>query len=313
MNMRVTVAIATWNRCEMLRRTLDEMCRMRVPSGLEWELFVVNNNCTDATDEVIDSFRERLPILGLFEPKQGLSNARNRAIAAAGGDLIAFTDDDVFVAPDWLAAYVEAAARWPEAACFGGRILPSFEREPPAWMKANLSRFRNMFGVRDLGPEERPFEGDEGPFGGNMAYRKSVLEKWQFDPELGRSKNGRMMGEETALYARLRQQGLAGIWVPRAEIKHFVPRRCFTRKYIWDYFQGQGRTQVRLHGPKDGNKLAGVPSRLVRRYCEARVKSWLLYPLKREAWVQSYVRAATRWGMIRESRALHRARQRDGN
>jgi glycosyltransferase involved in cell wall biosynthesis len=301
--MHVTVAIATWNRCEMLRRTLAGMCRMRTPPGLEWELFVVNNNCADATDEVIESFRGQLPIRRLFEPKQGLSNGRNCAIDAARGELIAFTDDDVSVAPEWLAAYAQAAARWPQAVYFGGPIVPSFESDPPAWMRANLVRFRNMFGVRNLGEEERPFEGEEGPFGGNMAYRRQVFEQWQFDPNLGRSGNGRMMGEETALLAHLRSQGMAGVWVPRAKLEHFIPQRCFTRKYIWDYFEGQGRTAVHMHGAKDGKKLWGVPRQLLRRYWEARLKSWLCYPVRREAWVRPFIRAAKTRGMIRESLA----------
>jgi GT2 family glycosyltransferase len=239
----------------------------------------------------------------LFEPEQGLSNSRNCGIAAAAGELIVFTDDDVFVEPGWLAAYLAAAERWPEAVFFGGRIVPQYERQPPRWVQANLRRFRNMFGVRDFGTRERPFHEGEAPFGGNMALRRDVLMRWQFAPELGRSGNGRMMGEETALFAHLTQHGYSGVWVPDAELRHFIPRQCFTRRYVWNYFRGQAQTGVRLHGVPGETLLWGAPRRHIRRFCAARLKSWLLYPITRDTWVTPFIHAAKSWGVIRESRA----------
>src|SRR4051794_35896246 len=103
--MNVTVAICTWNRAGLLDQTLSEMGRLRIPSGLEWELIVVNNNCTDPTDEVIARHTGRLPIRRVSEPRPGQSNARNAAVRVARGDYIVWTDDDVLVDPLWLAAY----------------------------------------------------------------------------------------------------------------------------------------------------------------------------------------------------------------
>ena len=62
-----TVAIATWNRAKLLDRTLTEMHRLRIPPSVEWELLVVNNNCTDQTDTVISNHKKYLPIRRLFE------------------------------------------------------------------------------------------------------------------------------------------------------------------------------------------------------------------------------------------------------
>ena len=50
--MDVTVAICTWNRSALLRETLDQFTRLRIPPGVSWELLIINNNSTDATDEV---------------------------------------------------------------------------------------------------------------------------------------------------------------------------------------------------------------------------------------------------------------------
>src|SRR5262245_31774006 len=112
--MKVSVAICTWNRAALLDQTLAEMSNLRIPSGVDWELLVVNNNCTDATDEIIARHADRIPVRRLFESRQGHSHARNCAIEASSGELILWTDDDVLVDSNWLAAYVAAAESHPE-------------------------------------------------------------------------------------------------------------------------------------------------------------------------------------------------------
>src|SRR5689334_7868892 len=126
--MDVTVAICTWNRARLLDSTLAQFCKLRIPDGLTWELLVVDNNSTDDTRAVIEKYSGRLPVRRLLEAEQGASPARNRAIAEAAADLLLFTDGDVLVDEGWLAAYVEAAERWPNAGFFGGLITPWFER-----------------------------------------------------------------------------------------------------------------------------------------------------------------------------------------
>jgi glycosyltransferase involved in cell wall biosynthesis len=81
----------------LLDKTFERMRELRAPTGVEWELLVVNNNCTDETDAVIERHRPHLPLTRLFEPKQGLSNARNSAIEHARGRFLVWTDDDVLV------------------------------------------------------------------------------------------------------------------------------------------------------------------------------------------------------------------------
>src|SRR5208283_1040221 len=100
--MDISLAICTFNRAESLDRTLAHLDTLRIPEGLEWELLVVNNGCTDHTDEVIARHQKRLPLRRLFEPKRGLSPARNLAIDSARGGFIFWTDDDALPHPDWL-------------------------------------------------------------------------------------------------------------------------------------------------------------------------------------------------------------------
>src|SRR5690349_2692345 len=104
MNPTITVAICTWNRAAVLRRTLNQLLQLQVPTGVNWELLVVNNNCTDNTDEVCEELSGLLPLRVLHERQTGHARAARLAIQESRGRFIAWTDDDVLVDPGWLEA-----------------------------------------------------------------------------------------------------------------------------------------------------------------------------------------------------------------
>ena len=113
-----------------------------------------------------------------------------------------------------------------------------------------------------------------------------------------------MLGEEVGLVRALRAQGLHGVWVPSARVRHHLPARRLTLEYLWEYNLGVGRTAVRLDGIPPGRRIAGIPRWLYTRY--ARLRCWyhLQRWLGRPRWVETLVRAAHVSGMIRECRAL---------
>src|SRR5690348_6581980 len=100
----VAVLIATYNRAERLGETLDVLAASRVPTGLSWEVLVVDNNSTDNTRDVVQSRQASypVPLRYLTEKRQGRSPALNTAIAATAAPLLVFSDDDVRVDPHWL-------------------------------------------------------------------------------------------------------------------------------------------------------------------------------------------------------------------
>ena len=304
--MRISVAICTWNRAKLLDKTLCEFHSLHIPEGVTWELLVVNNNCTDSTDDVIARHADRLPLRRLFEPKPGHSNARNCAVAAAAGDLIIWTDDDVLVDPEWLASYVSAARRWPDAGYFGGLISPWYEITPPDWVVANLTRLYGMLVIRDLGEEERPFSGIEQPFGANMAFRTDLLRHHRFDPELGYKGTDIVLGDETALLESLRSSSIQGVWVPSARVRHYVGSRRLTRSFLWSYFRGEGVTAARMRGvPEDylkGPTWRGVPRWLRRLTFGLWLEAHYDRLLGRPSWLEKYIRAAHVSGIMREIR-----------
>lgn len=240
--MRFTVAVCTWNRAALLRQLLGRLARVSHAPG-DWEVLVVNNNCTDDTERVLEEFEGRLPLRRVFEPKQGLSHARNNAARQARGEYVVWTDDDVLVEADWLAAYARAVERHPEAAVFGGPIRPHFEGTPPAWLAAAWRDISAVFAARDLGGE--PFELDadgELPYGANFVIREREQRLFPYDPTLGRRLEGGTLGEETAVIRAILAAGGTGWWVPDAAVEHWITKERQTVGYLRSYYALQGKS-----------------------------------------------------------------------
>src|SRR3954463_9215784 len=197
--MDLTVAICTWNRADLLRETLSQLLTLKIPAGVTWELIVVNNNCTDHTDSVLEEFQRQLPLRRVFEPKPGLSNARNAAVAAARGEYIIWTDDDVLVSPQWLAQYADAARLHPDADIFGGPVEPWFDGTPPHWLTRGFDVVADVYAARQPRNVHEAMRADDLPFGANMAVRRASQVRHPYDPALGRSPGKLFLGEDSVV------------------------------------------------------------------------------------------------------------------
>lgn len=298
--MRVTVAICTWNRCQVLKLALEEMTRLLVPAGTEWELLVVNNRCVDATDSVITSFSVALPVRRVYEPEPGLSHARNAAVREATGEYILWTDDDTLVDPGWLAAYVEAFQRWPGAAAFGGPVVPLFLARPPKWLERGWPLIADAYAARALGPLPLPFDGAGNmPYGANFAVRMNEQRRFLYDPRLGVRAGRTIPGEETKVLKDLLAAGFEGWWVPDAGVRHCIPPERMTTRYLRRYYLGLGRLRALLEPPEPGPTILGRPRWAWKRalVCEAK------YLLGRrlsppDVWLGNLSRASKAWGYL---------------
>jgi glycosyltransferase involved in cell wall biosynthesis len=262
--LHLTVAICTWNRADLLRRTLEQMRQLKTPGTATWELVVVNNNCNDHTDVVLEEFCPYLPLRRIFESKPGLSNARNAAVAAASGVFILWTDDDVLVAPEWLDSYAEAIRRHPTAEILGGPIEPWFEGTPPGWLSRGFRVVEGAYAARDTGCSETAITTDNLPFGANMAVRREVQLRHPYDPALGRAP-GNMLGcEELNVLKGILREGGRGFWVPGASVRHFIPRSRQSLSYLWSYWRGNGLSAARIAPSRGRFRLLGSPGWLWR-------------------------------------------------
>ncbi|HWF85945.1 MAG TPA: glycosyltransferase, partial [Vicinamibacterales bacterium] len=129
----VSVVICTFNRADALRQALARL-REQTASPDTYEVIVVDNNSSDDTPAVIAQAAQLAPVRSVREPIQGLSFARNHGVRISRGEVVAFTDDDVCVAADWIETICRVAAERSDIAWFGGRVLPVWPAAPPAWL-----------------------------------------------------------------------------------------------------------------------------------------------------------------------------------
>ena len=256
--MHITVAICTWNRCELLRQALRRLCAVDVPSSLEWEVLVVENNCSDGTAEVASSFASVLPIRLAHEPQPGASCARNRALDEARGDYIAWIDDDVLVADGWLVALVDAIERRPLIDVFGGPIEPWFPEEPDPVLLAAFPALADGFCGLDYGNEEIMLRPGQPLFTSNMVVARRATEGLRFNLALGGTA---VVGDEDVEFLHsITSRGGTVCWVPRMRVKHYVDPARATVAYLRRFYYERGRrSTVRQRVCGDVPYLLGAP------------------------------------------------------
>jgi len=116
---KLSVVIVTYNRSDMLR---DALRSLVVQTRLPDEVIVVDNNSSDDTKQVVDTFNRELKINYLLERTQGTSIARNTGIKAASGDIVVFLDDDCVAEKEWLHYLELPFLRDPSIGIVGGEI-----------------------------------------------------------------------------------------------------------------------------------------------------------------------------------------------
>lgn len=297
----VDIAICTWNRASLLSQTLASISQLDIPAHIQLTLLLVDNRSTDQTPDVIRAFEatpfgNRHSVKSLFEPQPGHTVSRNRAVAAAEGDLILWTDDDVSVAKNWVAQYVAAADESPQFSFWGSVIEPQFETDRPKWIGENWDLLKGCFAYRDLG--EEPIELNESrlPYGANFAIRTEIQKTFRFDQQLGRRGNQVNGEDEVDLLRRMIDQGHRGGWVPHATVKHVIPVDRATEKYVYDYFVGQGRALAAKGTPWHENEKQ-LKRESVQEYVKYKAKRWLTAS---SVWVSHLVRSALAKGQSLE-------------
>ena len=305
--MDATIAICTWNRSDLLEKTLVQMQQLAVPAGVSWEIVVVNNRCTDNTDEILAKYADALPLRRVFEDKQGQSHARNAAAVAARGELIIWTDDDVLVDAQWLGEMLAAARANPQYSFFGGPIEPWFAHDPPQWLLDNWALINGAFAFRDLGTDHFEFDLKRLPYGANYAMRTPIQREFLYNPRLGRVATGEIRGEETDVLHKLLAAGYRGGWVPTAKVKHYIPADRLTLDYIRRFFHGIGQTEF-IRKSSEPTAPAGSGwdrSRVLFNALSAEVRYRYystMKPRKTKRWVPSLVRSSRLWGHLAASR-----------
>lgn len=264
--VRVSVAVCTRNRCESLRRTLQALARVNVPADFACELIIVDNGSSDRTAEVVQtSVVPGMEIRYIYESRPGQCYARNTALAAAQGDIILFTDDDVQPPPNWVEGMCAPIRSGQAEAVAGGvKIAPDLERR---WMTPALRRWL-------ASTEEYVEKGPSQMVGANCGFSKQVLSKVPaFDTELGPGALG--FYDETLFSFQLSEAGYRLATAFDVAVEHHFDESRLSRRGFLESAKKKGRSSayvahhwrhIAIRAPY--LRLAGASLRLIK----ARVK-----------------------------------------
>lgn len=222
---RATVIVATRERPESLRTCIGSLLALDYP----WfEIVVVDNDPqTDATAEMVRCEFPGGQVRYVREERRGLAAAHNCGIDAAAGDLLAFTDDDVVVDRDWLAALAEGFTLDEDVVAVTGLIRPMELRTRAQMLLEQHGGFGKGFApqVFDLSAKGHddplyPFTAGQLGSGANMAFDAAALrEMGGFDPAMGTGTLARGGDDLLALFSVV-ASGHRLVYQPGAVVFH---------------------------------------------------------------------------------------------
>jgi O-antigen biosynthesis protein len=234
---KISVVVASYNGERTLEACLESLEKLNYP---DYEIILVDDGSNDATPQIASKH----PRIRYFRHEQnlGLSTARNTGIAAATGEIVAFTDADCRADEDWLYYIAVTLMRGSYVGIGGPNLLPPEDSPVAAAVMVSPGGPAHVM-LTDRYAEHIP--------GCNMAFYKSaLLECGGFDPLFRRA------GDDVDVCWRLQQAGHQLGFSPAAFVWHY--RRSTIREYLKQQY-GYGEAEallVRKH-PEYFNAIGG--------------------------------------------------------
>jgi len=240
--MDFTVAICTYNGAERLPEVLTHLQEQVGTESIQWEVLVVDNNSSDRTAAVVSEFaanwRKDCQLRYIFEPRQGVSYARDRAIQEAEStELVGFLDDDNLPAKNWVAEAYSFGQRNSKIGAYGGIIHAKLDQVPPDY----FNQVKILFAIYNRG--NQPFHYDRfarprripaapGSVVRKQAWRQCIPARLllQGRDEAKQTMLGACEDLECMYYI---QNSEWEVWHnPKMEVWHHIPARRLEREYL---------------------------------------------------------------------------------
>ena len=246
--LAISVLIPTRNRAAFLGNCLASLCAQTL-DPTRFEICVINNGSTDMTAKVVELVKTHYPAHGLFiidEPVLGLSQARNAGLRATTAPLIASTDDDATVPPDWLEKLSQIfESEGASVGKIGGDVMPVWGAPRPDWLTDGMLPLLSA----SSGFGSAPRYMNEGLLECNSCYRRQALqEAGGFPTSLGRKGNS-LLSAEHAVDLVMNLAGWKLYYDPALLVHHTIHAdrltpAWFRRRYFW---QGVSDYAVRVY------------------------------------------------------------------
>jgi len=231
----VSVIVTTRNEADNIRGCLDSLLAQDFPRDA-YEVLIIDCS-SDATAEIAATY----PGVRVLRSERGFSRQKNLGVAEARFDILAFTDADCIIPPEWLKT-IERAFRRPELAAAGGNAFP-----PPGTSKFGFwSACVGHPSGGAIGFEANVTPGKDGiefAAGCNSIYRREAIRAVQgFSPDFQAG------GEDVDISRRMKAQGLLIDYIPDLTVYH-KPRPTLGSYFRWNVRVGVTKWSLRRPGP----------------------------------------------------------------
>ena len=245
-HMDVSIILASYNGVSTLPRTFAALGEVTAPQG-GIEIILVDNNSSDETAELMQTFARQQGAVVLSEPKQGKAHALNAGLEVAKGQLVVFTDDDTIADADWIVAFVTAATQNPDISVFAGQIRPEWPTPPPEWLSGLARNGRSCACTPEaVGEGPLPAWQAKGP---NFMVRGDVARTLRFgvDPQ-NYGEGQRARGNEDTDFVMRAAVASGGTvhYVPSATIRHIIRPHEMTLRAVFERYVRIGVGQPQL-------------------------------------------------------------------
>jgi glycosyltransferase involved in cell wall biosynthesis len=253
-----SVIIPTYQRNEFLLNALQSIVRQK--ADFDFEVLIIDNGCDRNLRIDVERIAHQVTIpLRYFPVREiGLHNGRHAGTRQAQSDILVFVDDDIIASSGWLQAIRDSFLD-PEVNLVGGRNLPRYEEEPPAWLEAfwirspdGTSRCGHLSLV-DYGEQEHEID----PmliWGVNFAIRRNILiSLGGFHPDGFPWELRRYRGDgESYVTLEAKRVGIKSIYNPKILVYHIVPKNRLTVEYFErrSYLQGISDSYAKLRSDR---------------------------------------------------------------
>jgi glycosyltransferase involved in cell wall biosynthesis len=242
MSTKISIIVCTFNRSYAIAQCLDSIAQsISAAAPVEAEIIVVDNASTDDTSAVIKKWKETcgFPVQALYEPKKGVSAARNCALRAAKGELLAFTDDDCRLSENYVLDALRHDGADTQLVLRGGRV----ELGDPTDLPITIQTYnKTRYWHRPENAKKYVHLGGGMVVGCNMTMRHALAKSiGLFDENLGPGTDI-PAGEDTDYIYRAYLADVKIEYVPDMTIFHYHGRKKTTEAEILlrNYVLGAG-------------------------------------------------------------------------
>jgi glycosyltransferase involved in cell wall biosynthesis len=243
--------LCCYNSATKISLALKHIQEQKLPDDIDWEVIIVDNNCSDNTVDIAMETWNLNPVTSLkivYETQPGLIYARHAGLRESTYSLICFVDDDNLLFPDYLHNMIRTFNSHPQAGIIGGISIPMFEEgaDMPEW----FGKFESSYAVGCRNKESGVLDAHEYVYGAGMGVRKDIwdsLIKSGYQMLLkGRSGGDLSSGEDTEMQLIYRMMGYQIFFSTDLKFHHLISAGRLKWEYLLKLKLGFGACDIIL-------------------------------------------------------------------